>query len=338
MTGVAVVGCGYWGPNLVRNFAALDGVEVRAICDRDPVLLANLKRRYPAVRTYSDADALREADDVDAVAISTPVAAHHPLGMACLRAGKHVMLEKPMADTVEKAAELVELAQRQGRVLHVDHTFIHSGAVRKMREMVDSGAVGDLLYIDSVRINLGLFQSDVNVVWDLAPHDISIISYLIGEQPKWVSAVGSVHYGRHESQAYVTLRYGGSLVAHLHVNWLAPVKLRSTLIGGSKRMIVYDDLAPSEKIKVYEKGVTAIDEPGARERTLVDYRVGDMLAPYIEKTEPLERACRGFIDSIQTGAASPADGQAGLDVVRILEAAQRSIERDGERIALASLA
>lgn len=334
MTGIAVIGCGYWGPNLLRNFSELDGAEVRAICDLDPGKLARLKRRYPAVRTYSDPHSLLEADDVDAVAICTPVGAHFDLASRALRAGKHVMLEKPMTDSVARAEELVELADRGGRVLHVDHTFIHSGAVRKIREIVDSGEIGDLLYVDSVRINLGLFQSDVNVVWDLAPHDLSIIAHVIGERPRWVSAVGSAHYGKLESQAYVTLRYSGSLVAHLHVNWLAPVKLRSTLIGGSKQMIVYDDLAPSEKVKVYERGVTPVDEPGARERTLVDYRIGDMHAPYIDKTEPLELACREFLDSIATGAASSCDGEAGLEVVRILEAAQLSIQRDGERVAV----
>jgi predicted dehydrogenase len=331
-TGVAVVGCGYWGPNLVRVFSGLDGAEVRAVFDADVGRAKQLTRRYPAVRCAERFRQILDDPEIHAVSICTPVRSHNELATAALRAGKHVMVEKPLTDSVETAERLVELADRMGRTLQVDHTFIYSGAVQKIRSIIDSGALGDLLYVDSVRVNLGLFQHDVSVLWDLAPHDISIIAHLIDQKPRWVSAVGSTHYGDRESQAYVTLKFNESLMAHLHVNWLAPVKLRSTLIGGSKRMIVYDDLEPSEKIRVYEKGVTLNGGPERRASALVDYRVGDMFAPYIDKTEPLQRVCESFIEAIRTGTPPLTDGRAGLEVVRILEAAQESIRKDGERV------
>jgi predicted dehydrogenase len=332
--GVAVVGCGYWGPNVVRNLTGLAGAEARVICDLDPARLEPLQRRYPTLRATTDhRDALADPR-VDAVVICTPVATHFEIARAALEAGKHVLVEKPLTDSVRSAEALVELAQRRGRVLHVDHTFVYNPAVQKIRSILDSGELGELLYVDCVRINLGLFQSDVNVLWDLAPHDLSVVCYLLDRRPRWVSAVGAAHLGRLESQAYLTLQYEDSLIAHLHVNWLAPVKIRSTLIGGSKRMIVYDDLAPSEKIRIYDKGVVLNDDRGSRDRALVDYRIGDMFAPYVDKAEPLARVCAGFVNAIETGRPALTDGRAGLEVVRILEAAQLSLARDGERIRL----
>lgn len=336
MIGVAVIGCGYWGPNVVRNLAALPEAEVRVLCDLDASRLAPLRRRYPAARVTTDhRDAIADPR-VDAVAICTPVASHYALASAALEAGKHVLVEKPLTDSVRDAEALVALAARRRLVLQVDHTFVYNGAVQKIRSIVDSGEIGELLYVDCVRINLGLFQSDVNVLWDLAPHDLSVVHHLIPERPLWVSAVGAAHLGRFESQAYLTVKYAGSLIAHFHVNWLAPVKLRSTLIGGSKRMIVYDDLAPSEKIRVYDKGVVVASDRGARDRALVDYRIGDMFAPYVDKTEPLARVCESFVRSIETGEAPPTDGRAGLEVVRILECAQQSLAQDGARVRVSS--
>ena len=335
MTGIGVVGCGYWGPNLIRNFSALDGCDVRAVCDRDPTRLESVVRRFPAAKGYTNFDDLLAAPDVDAVSICTPVGTHFSLASAALAAGKHVLVEKPITDSVATAMALVEQAETAGLVLHVDHTFIYTGAVQKIRSIMDAGELGDLLYIDCVRINLGLFQSDINVVWDLAPHDVSVISYLIGRSPIWVSAIGSTHYGTLESQAYVTMKFDRSLIAHLHVNWLAPVKLRSTVLGGSRKMIVYDDLEPSEKLRVYDKGVSLNGDSADRERALVDYRVGDMFAPYIDKVEPLQIVCQSFLDAIDSGAASVTDGRAGLEVVRVLEAAQESIRKEGERIPIA---
>jgi predicted dehydrogenase len=332
--GVAVVGCGYWGPNLVRVFNGLEGVEVRAVVDVDRERAELVRRRFPALRAELDFGAVLADAGVHAVSICTPVHTHFPLAAAALEAGKHVLVEKPLTHSVESARRLVELAEAKGLTLQVDHTFVYSPPVRKIRSIIDSGTLGDLLYVDSVRVNLGLFQSDVSVLWDLAPHDISIISHLLGRSPLWVSAVGTAHYGQLESQAYVTLKYDNSLIAHLHVNWLAPVKLRSTLIGGSKRMIVYDDLEPSEKIRVYDKGVTFNSGPERRAQALVDYRVGDMFAPYIDKVEPLEEVGRSFVEAIRSGTPPITDGRAGLLVVQVLEAAQESIRRDGEKVRL----
>ena len=334
MIGVAVIGCGYWGPNVVRNLNALPGAEARVLCDVDPARLEPLRRRYPAARATTDyRDALADPR-VDAVAICTPVASHFEIAEAALRAGRHVLVEKPLADTARHAERLVLLAEQERRVLQVDHTFVYNPAVQRIRSIIGSGELGELLYVDCVRINLGLFQSDVNVLWDLAPHDLSVVCSLVDRAPRWISAVGAAHLGRFESQAYLTVKYDDSLLAHLHVNWLAPVKIRSTLIGGSKRMIVYDALAPSEKIRIYDKGVVLGNDRGLRDRARVDYRIGDMFAPYIDKAEPLARVCEDFVRAIETGEPPLTDGRAGLEVVRLLEAAQASLDRGGERIAL----
>ncbi len=332
MLRVGVIGCGYWGPNLARNFQTLEGCELRAACDLDPERVEALRRTYPTLRAARSLDELLSDPDLDAVAICTPVQTHFAVARAALEAGKHVLVEKPLTDASASARALVELAESKGLTLQVDHTFVYSGAVRKVREIVERGDVGDLLYLDFVRVNLGLFQEDVNVLWDLGPHDVSILTHLVERPPLWVSAVGSVHYGELEDQVYATVKFEGSLIAHLHVNWLAPVKVRSTLIGGTQRMIVYDDLAPSEKVRIYEKGITVSGDAGSRERALVDYRMGDMFAPHIDKTEPLERVCAAFRDAVATGTPPPTDGRAGLEVVRILEAAQVSMRKDGERV------
>ncbi len=334
MVGVGVIGYGYWGPNVARNLASLDGCDLRVICDADPLALDKITRLYPGCRTTTDCDEVFAAPDVDAVAICTPVHTHFPLARAALEAGLHVLVEKPLTNSLDSARALTELARKRNRVLQVDHTFVYSGAVQTIRSMIDAGELGDLLYVDSVRINLGLFQSDVSVIWDLAAHDVSIISSLIHDRPEWVSAVGSSHYGRFENLAYVTMMYPGSLLAHAHVNWLAPVKLRSTLFGGSKRMVVYDDLSPSEPVRVYDKGVSLSDARTSRERALVDYRLGSMFAPHIEKSEPLNSVCADFVRCIEAGEAPLADGAAGVDVVQILEAAEQSILKNGERIFL----
>src|SRR5262245_17968176 len=334
MVGVALIGCGHWGPNVVRNLDALPGVEARVLCDLDPRRLEALRPSYPAARTTTDyRDALGDPR-IDAVAICTPVTSHFEIAEAALLAGKHVLVEKPLTDSARDAERLVLLAERTGRVLHVDHTLVYHPAVQRIRSIIDSGELGELLYVDCVRINLGLFQSDVSVLWDLAPHDLSVVCFLLDRSPRWVSAVGAAHLGRVESQAYLTLKYDDSLLAHLHVNWLAPLKIRSTLIGGSKRMVVYDDLAPSERIRVYDKGVVLEGEREVGDRTRVDYRIGDVVAPHLDESEPLARVCEGFARAIETGEPALNDGRAGLEVVRILEAAQASLDRAGERIRL----
>jgi predicted dehydrogenase len=331
---VGVIGAGYWGPNLIRNFAALEGCALGAVCDADPARLAPIGRGHPGVRLEREPRALLEDPALDALAICTPVHTHHPLARAALAAGKHVLVEKPMAHSLAAARELVELAAAEQRVLMVDHTFVYSGPIRKMRALIESGEIGELLYFDSVRINLGLFQKDVNVLWDLAPHDLSIMDHLLQREPRWVSAIGTTHFGELENLAYVTVRFDGSLIAHFHVNWLAPVKIRRTVIGGSKKMIVYDDLDPSDRVKIYDKGVSINADRAERDRMLIDYRTGDMHAPRIDKTEPLAEVCAHFVECARHGRRPATDGEAGLRIVRLLEAAQQSIARDGARVAL----
>jgi predicted dehydrogenase len=332
---VAVIGYGYWGPNLVRNFAETPGCEVAGVCDLDAERLSLVQRRYPNMRTCAACADLVADAQVEAVAIATSVSSHFELAMAALKAGKHVLVEKPLAATAEQAERLVGEAERRGLVLMVDHTFVYSGAVRKIRELIDAGEVGDLYYYDSVRVNLGLFQRDVGVLWDLAVHDLAVIDYLLPGRPKSVSAVGIGHVqDAQENIAYLTLLYEPALIAHVHVNWLAPVKIRRTLIGGSRKMIVYDDLEPSEKIKVYDCGVTVDQDPEREYNTRVGYRTGDMWAPQLDRTEPLSREVREFLGCIEQGRRPVADGRAGLRVVRILEGAAQSLRENGRPVPL----
>jgi predicted dehydrogenase len=337
---LGVIGYGYWGPNLVRNFAEVPGCQLVAVSDMRADRLAAVRARYPGVRTFADPNQLMSERRIDAVAIVTPVSTHYDLAMQALKAGKHVLVEKPLAVTADQAAQLVDEAERRKLVLSVDHTFVYTGAVRKMRELVHSGGVGDIYYYDSVRVNLGLFQHDVSVMWDLAVHDLAIMDYVLPLKPIAVSATGMSHLeGKPENIAFLTLFFENRLIAHLHVNWLAPVKVRRTLVGGSKKMIVYDDLEPSEKIKVYDKGVTLTNEtaspgPQQRYRMLVDYRSGDMWAPRLDITEALTTEARHFISCVEAGQPTMTDGQAGLRVVRILEAATESIAMRGRIVEL----
>jgi predicted dehydrogenase len=339
MIGIAVVGYGYWGPNLVRNFSEIPDVRVVYVCDLIKERLASVKVRYPTIEITDDFDAVLADPHVHAVAIATPVSTHFRLAMKALMAGKHVFVEKPMAASSTECRRMVEEAARRRLVLAVDHTFIHTGAVRKMREIVENG-LGDMYYYDSVRVNLGLFQHDVSVIWDLAVHDLSILDYVADEKPVAVSATGMSHVaGEPENIAYLTLFFESKLIAHIHVNWLAPVKVRRTLIGGSNKMIVYDDLEPSEKIKVYDKGITLNGNPQKNGekvyQLLVGYRSGDMYAPQIDITEALGRELRQFIDCIETQARPISDGHAGLRVVCILEAATQSLAQRGKIVELA---
>src|SRR4051812_24572997 len=334
---VGVIGCGYWGPNLLRNFAENESAQLRWICDLDEQRLASMSRRYPMAQTTTDYRVVVNDPAVDAVAVVTPVATHYAIAKELLRAGKHVLLEKPLAATVQEAEELCELAEQNQRRLMVDHTFVYTGAVRKMKEIVDSGELGDLLYFDSVRINLGLFQRDINVLWDLAPHDLSIMDYLIERQPHAISALGSSHIERGiENIAYLVMLFPDEFIAHFHFNWLAPVKIRRTMIAGSSKMILYDDIEPTEKVRVYDKGVTA-NRVGDREadyQTLVSYRTGDVWAPKLDATEALRYVVAEFLDSIRLGRAPLTDGHAGLRVVRLLEAAQQSMKNGGQAVKL----
>jgi len=331
-TNIGVIGCGYWGPNLLRNFADHEGARLRWICDTDEDRLASMSRRYPIPQTTTDYRALVNDPDLDAVAVVTPVQTHYPIARELLAAGKHVLLEKPLTATAREAEELIELAEKNQLTLMVDHTFIYTGAVRKMKEIVSSGELGDLLYFDSVRINLGLFQRDINVLWDLAPHDLSIMDYLIEQQPQAISALGSCHIEQGiENIAYVVMLFPDDFIAHFHFNWLAPVKIRRTMIAGSSKMILYDDIEPTEKVRVYDKGVTAnpVGDREADYQTLVSYRTGDVWAPRLDSTEALRYVVAEFLESIRDRRRPLTDGHSGLRVVRLLEAAQQSIKTGG---------
>ena len=333
---VGVIGYGYWGPNLVRNFAESGGAQVDAVSDMKPERRALVESRYPGVRASADAGSLLADPALDAVAIATPVSTHFELGMKALAAGKHVFMEKPLAATSEQALQLIEEAERRRRVLLVDHTFVYTGAVRKIRELVEQGGLGDIYYYDSARVNLGLFQHDTNVIWDLAVHDLSIMDYVLPARPVAVSATGISHVpGKPENIAFLTLFFDGSLIAHIHVNWLAPVKLRRTLIGASQKMIVYDDLEISEKVKVYDKGITVSDDPESLYRLLVGYRAGDMWAPRLETAEALQTEVRHFLACVRGQEQPQSGGHAGLRVVRILEAATLSMSQRGRPVELA---
>jgi len=329
MIKVGVVGYGYWGPNLVRNFVESSETCVLGVSDLNSSRLGLAHTRYPYIRTTTDAFDLIRDPAIDAIAICTPVNSHFELAMAALQAGKHVLVEKPLADSSDRALRLTEEASRRRLVLMVDHTFVYTGAVRKIRELVQSNALGEIYYYDSVRVNLGLFQHDVDVMWDLAVHDLSIMQSVLKESPLAVSATGMAHVtGKAQDVAFMTLFFGSRLIAHLHVNWLSPVKVRKTLIGASRKMIVYDDLENSDKIKVYDKGITLTNTEASLHNILVSYRTGDMCSPKIDNTEALLVEILHFADCIRQNRIP----LAGIEVVQILEAASRSALERGNPI------
>ena len=333
MIRVGVIGYGYWGPNLVRNFADCSSTKITAVCDLRPERLAAAERRYPGILTTSDPSVLIKDSTVDAVVIATPVEYHFDLAMLAIREGKHVLVEKPMASSSDEARRLIDEAARRRLVLMVDHTFVYTGAVQKMRDLVGAGELGDINYYDSVRINLGLFQHDVDVLWDLAVHDLSIMDFVLAQQPIAVSATGLAHVpGRPANIAYMTMFFDGPLIAHVHASWLAPVKVRRTLLGGNRRMVVFDDLEASEKIKVYDSGISVDPNPENVYQMLVGYRTGDMWAPKIAVTEALHVEAKHFVECVSHGTEPQSDGEAGLRVVRLLEAASASLQQQGRPI------
>jgi len=333
MVNIGLIGYGYWGPNLARNFAETEGAVLAAVADLDKGKLENVARRYPAVKTTTHFQDLVEDPSIDAIVVATPVSSHFEMGMAALKAKKHLWLEKPMAETSLQARKLVDEAERRERVLIVDHTFIYTAAVRKMGEIIKQDGFGNVYYYDSTRINLGLFQRDVSVIFDLAVHDFSILEYLLEEHPVAISASGTNHFpGTPENLAYVTLFYESGIIAHVNVSWLAPVKVRQILVGGSKKMISYDDLNPSEKIKVYDKGVNFTDDPQQIREMRVGYRTGDMWAPRLDSTEALRVECEHFIDCIENRKSPDTDGHLGLRVVELIEAATSSMRGRGETV------
>ena len=333
MVNIGVIGYGYWGPNLVRNFAELTAARVTAVADLSPKKIELVQRRYPGIKATTDFQELLRDPAIDAVAIATPVSTHFELGMAVLKSGKHLWLEKPMTETSLQARKLVDEAEKRGKVLIVDHTFIYTGAVRKMKEIIAGGDLGRLLYYDSIRVNLGLFQRDVSVISDLAVHDFSILDFLLGEHPTAVTASGTNHFpGTPENLAFITLFYDSGSIAHANVSWLAPVKVRQVLIGGSKKMIVYDDMEPSEKVKIYDKGVSFTEDPQQIQEMRVGYRTGDMWAPKLDGSEALRVEGEHFVDCIEHGKTPQTDGRLGLRVVELIEAATSSMRGRGESV------
>ena len=335
MPGVGVIGYGYWGPNLVRNFMSDTAWRVVSVCDRSESRLAEVGRLYPTITTTRNPEDLFRNPSIDAIAIATPVATHFELAMAALRAGKHVLVEKPIASTSAEASQMIEKAAQRKLVLLVDHTFVFTGAVRKIRDVIGDESFGELQYYDSTRVNLGLFQHDVNVMWDLAVHDLSIMDFVIGVNPVAVSATGLSHVrGQPANVAFMTLFFDRDVIAHINVNWLSPVKIRRTLVGGSKRMIVYDDLETSEKVKIYDKGITVTETPDDLRKLLISYRTGDLWSPKVSETEALKLEVAHFRNCIDGSEKPITPGERGLAIVRMLEAADKSMQKRGEPVEL----
>jgi predicted dehydrogenase len=333
--GIGVVGHGYWGPNLVRNIALNPAARLVGVCDLDRAKLVAIKRSYPSVIGTERYEDLLNDPEIDAIAIATPVHTHYELALSAIKAGKHVLVEKPLAHSADLVHRLIDEADRRGLTLMVDHTFLYTPAVQKIRELLVRDELGEVYYYDSMRSSLGLFQSDVNVIWDLAVHDISIIQYILEEDPVAVSATGSCHVaGSPENMAHITLFFESKCVAHVSVNWLSPIKVRQTFIGGSKKMIVYNDLEPTEKVKVYDKGITLNGSSEKAHQLRIGYRAGDMWAPHISTKEALQSEVEHFIDCVRTGASPVSSGMSGLRVVEVLEAASRSIADRGRPIML----
>ncbi len=335
MIRIGLIGYGYWGPNLARNFSSNPDLELAAICDFSPDRLKSAGNQYPNTKLLNETESLFNDNAVDAVAIATPVSTHFDLAKKAIESGKHVWLEKPMTETVEQGEELIELAEKKGKIIIVDHTFIYTGAVRKIKKIVDRGELGDMIYYDSTRVNLGLFQKDVDVIWDLAPHDISIMDYLMPYKKLMVSATGSHYYGKEViPKALLTIYMDYNIIAHINVSWVSPVKIRQTLIGGSNKMILYDDNHPSEKVKVYDKGVEVYNTKEALYNLQVQYRVGDMYAPKLENLEALAIETEHFAECIKNNKTPMTDGKAGLEVVKILAASKKSLAANGAPVEL----
>lgn len=330
---MGVIGYGYWGPNIVRNFNSLDELKVVSVCDKKADTAKKVQKNYPTIEVCSDSNDITASKQIDVVAIVTPVSSHFELAKQALINGKHVFVEKPFTATAAQAEELIELAEKKHLKIMVDHTFLFTGAVRKMKEIIDNKELGDIYYYDSTRVNLGLFQHDVNVIWDLAPHDFSIMDYLLNQQPSGVVATGKSHVYEFENIAYITVYFPGNTIAHFNVNWISPVKIRNTLIGGEKKMLVWDDINPDEKVKVYDKGIEVKSREGIYD-LLVSYRTGDVWVPKVEQTEALKLESKYFIDCINGNTTPINDGRAGLRVVKLLEACNESLKKNGSQVCI----
>jgi len=333
MINIGVIGYGYWGPNIVRNFNATEGAKILSVCDRNRQALARACKTHPHIRGTSDCNDIFNSSEVDAVAVITPASTHYELAKRALQNGKHVFVEKPFTTSAPQAEELIELAAKKNLNIMVDHTFIFTGAVRKIKQCVDNGMLGDIYYYDSTRVNLGLFHDDVNVVWDLASHDFSIMDYLINEEPGALAACGKAHINGMEDTAYITFYFSSNMIAHFNVNWLSPVKVRTTFIGGENKMLVWDDTNADEKLKIYDKGVAVTNKEGLYD-LLISYRSGDMWAPRVEQTEALRLESEYFVDCLRDGKTPVNDGCAGLRIVKLLEACDESIRSNGHMVTL----
>lgn len=333
MLNVGVVGVGYWGPNIIRNFHAHQETNVKICADLNQKRLDFIKSNFPIIKTTLKYEEILKDNEIDLVVVCTPVFSHFEIAKSALEAGKHVLIEKPMTSTSMQAKELLDIAEKKGLRVFVDHTFLFTGAVMKMKEIIEGGELGDLYYFDSVRVNLGLFQHDVNVIWDLAPHDISIMQYLLNQKPECVMATGSDHLDNGlEDVAYLTVYYPNKLIGHIHANWLSPVKVRHTLLAGTKKMVVWDDTEPSEKVRIYDKGVEVIKTADQVYNMLIQYRTGDMYCPKLESVEALKAEVGHIVDCIENNKSSFISGEAGLQVVKILEASNDSIKNRGREI------
>ena len=333
MIRIGAIGYGYWGPNVVRNIHSTEGARLVSVCDKSTAALKRAKQAYPHVHVTTDPCEVLTSAEVDAVAVITPVCTHFELAKAALLNGKHIFVEKPFTSSAAQAGELIELAERKNLKIMVDHTFLFTGAVQKIRQLIDEQVLGDLYYYDSLRVNLGLFQHDISVIWDLAPHDLSIMDYLIPSKPEAVSATGEKHLNGVEDVAFITVYFPHNVIAHVNVNWLSPVKVRTTLVGGEKKMLVWNDLEADEKIKVYDKGVRINNGQGLHQ-VLVSYRTGDMWAPRLEQAEALKAEIGYFVDCISNNKTPFNDGAAGLRVVKMLEAAEQSVRNRGALVQL----
>lgn len=332
MIKIGIIGYGYWGPNVVRNFLSTKGAQIISICDINKDALNKARNNYPKLKMVSDSSEVLTSTEIDAVAIVTPVYTHFELAKKAIENGKHIFVEKPFTSSVAEAEELIELAEKKNVKIMVDHTFLFTGAVRKIKKLIEDGTLGNIYYFDSTRVNLGLFQHDINVIWDLAPHDLSIMDYVIQEKPSGITATGIEHFGRGlEDVAYITVFFDNNIIAHFNVNWLSPVKIRMTLIGGEKKMLVWNDLESDEKVKIYDRGVNVEDKKGIYE-LLVSYRSGDIWTPMVEETEALKLEAEYFIDCIENNKTPINDGYAGLNVVKILEASDLSIKNNGKMV------
>ncbi len=328
MISVGVIGYGYWGPNIVRNFNLVPDTKVTCICDTDPKVEAILTKSFSNIRITRDFTEILNDANIDVVAIVTPVSTHFELAKKALENGKHVFVEKPFTQTPAQALELINIAEQKNLKIMVDHTFLFSGAVAKIKQYIDGGEIGQIYYYDSTRINLGLFQRDVNVIWDLAPHDFAIMLHLLSDKPDGVRVFSKSHVNGMEDVAHILVYFANNLMAHFNVNWLSPVKIRSTMIGGNKRMLVWNDILPDEKIKVYDRGVTH-DTAEDIHNLLISYRSGDMCSPKIDQREPLLLEVSHFIECIIGNKKNLSDGKTGLEVVNLLNACEKSIRHNG---------